>query len=68
MCQQIGNTMATKNQTAKTTWIMKAIQIAPAKSYKQKRLEFACGERVGMSVKRLQTRMNTGFLTCHFAL
>ena len=40
--------MATKNQTAKTTWIMKAIQIAPAKSYKQKRLEFACGERVGV--------------------
>lgn len=27
---------------------MKAIQIIPAKSYKQKRLEFACGERVGV--------------------
>jgi len=24
--------------------------------------------RVGMTIKRLQTRMNTGFLTCHFAL
>ena len=25
-------------------------------------------DRVGMTVKTAQTRMNTGFLTCHFAL
>lgn len=41
--------MATKNQIAQTIWILKAIQIIPAKSYKQKRLEFAYRERVGIN-------------------
>ena len=41
--------VATKNQIAQTIWIMKAKEIVTAKSYKQKRLEFAYRERVGMS-------------------
>lgn len=40
--------MATKNQIVQTIWIMKAVQIIVAKSNKQKRLEYAYKERVGV--------------------
>ena len=60
--------MATKNQIAQTIWIMETMQIIRAKSHKQNCLEQTWQERVGMTVKTAQTRMNTGFLTCHFAL
>ena len=38
--KDFGNTMATKNQIAQTTWVMKTIQILWAKSHKQIRLEY----------------------------
>ena len=63
-----GNEMATKNRIAYALPIIQTMWILSAKSHKQMRLRLIYRERVGMTVKTAQTRMNTGFLTCQSAL
>lgn len=49
-------------------WIFQITKITRAKLPIQNCLSGGFQERVGVTVKTAQTRMNTGFLTCHFAL
>ena len=54
--------MATKNQIAKKIWITDTMQIPRAIFSKQNCLRNAFEDRVGMSTRNSESRMNAAFL------
>ena len=54
--------MATKNRIAYALPIIQIMKMLSAKSHKQMCLRLVYRERVGIILKTLKTRINTGFL------